>query len=132
MILRNRALTSYTVAEAEVDVPAFEPGRASLADVYLPMMGFVSFDREPEQYLVACVLRPGNAPDKKGAVAILDRLLARRRPAFKDSRFRVRLDAGFAAPDVFDFLDEEPKLEYAVAMPKNKVLLRLKNNTYYS
>ena len=92
---------------------------------YLPMMGFVSFDRELEQYLVASVLRPGNAPDKKGAVAILDRLLARLRPAFKDSRFRVRLDAGFAAPDVFDFLDEEPKLEYAVAMPKNKVLLRL-------
>ncbi len=91
---------------------------------YLPMMGFVSFDREPEQYLVASVLRPGNAPDKKGAIGILDRLVARLRLAFKNSRFRVRLDAGFAAPDIFDFLDEQRKLEYAVAMPKNRVLLR--------
>lgn len=91
---------------------------------YLPMMGFVSFDREPDQYLVASVLRPGNAPDKKGAIGILERLLERLRPAFKNSRFRVRLDAGFAAPDIFDSLDEQPKLEYAVAMPKNKVLLR--------
>lgn len=91
---------------------------------YLPMTSFISFDREPEQYLVACVLRPGNAPDKKGAVGLLDRLLAQLRPAFTKSHFRVRLDAGFAAPDVFDFLDEEPKLEYAVAMPKNSVLLR--------
>lgn len=91
---------------------------------YLPMMGFVSFDREPEQYLVASVLRPGNAPDKKGGIAILRRLLERLRPAFKNSRFRVRLDAGFAAPDIFSELDEQPKLEYAVAMPKNSVLLR--------
>jgi hypothetical protein len=29
---------------------------------YLPLLAFVSFDEEPEQYLVAAVLRPGNAP----------------------------------------------------------------------
>ena len=92
---------------------------------YLPMMAFVSFDREPEQYLLTSVLRPGNSPDKKGAVAIIERLLSRLRPAFKKSRFRVRLDAGFAAPDIFDCLDTQPRLEYAVAMPKNKLLLRL-------
>ena len=92
---------------------------------YLPMMAFVSFDREPEQYLLTSVLRPGNSPDKKGAVAIINRLLNRLRPAFKKARFRVRLDAGFAAPDVLDFLDAQPRLEYAVAMPKNKLLLRL-------
>src|SRR5467141_3805279 len=28
---------------------------------YLPVMGFVSFNDEPDQYLVAAVLRPGNA-----------------------------------------------------------------------
>ena len=58
---------------------------------YLPMMGFVSFDSESEQYLVASVLRPGNAPDKRGAIAILHRLLARLRPAFSKARYRVRL-----------------------------------------
>ena len=95
---------------------------------YLPMMAFVSFDHEPEQYLLTSVLRPGNSPDKKGAVAIMDRLLSRLRPAFKKAQFRVRLDAGFAAPDIFDFLDTQPRLEYAVAMPKNKLLLRLSRN----
>ena len=34
---------------------------------YLPMMAFVSFEREADQYLLTSVLRPGNAPDKKGA-----------------------------------------------------------------
>lgn len=92
---------------------------------YLPMMAFVSFEREPEQYLVTSVLRPGNSPDKKGAIAIIDRVLSRLRPAFKKARFRVRLDAGFAAPDIFDFLDTQPRLEYAVAMPKNKLFLRM-------
>ncbi len=29
---------------------------------YLPMVGFVSFDQEAEQYLVTAVLRPGNGP----------------------------------------------------------------------
>lgn len=91
---------------------------------YLPMMGFVSFDREPEQYLIASVLRPGNAPDKRGGTAILRRVLERLRPAFNNARFRVRLDAGFAAPDIFKELDEQPRLEYAVATPKNSVLLR--------
>ena len=35
VILRNRATTTYTVAEAEVEVPSFEPGRPALADVIL-------------------------------------------------------------------------------------------------
>ena len=35
---------------------------------YLPMVGFLSFDDEPEQYLFAAVLRPGNAPAKLGAI----------------------------------------------------------------
>jgi hypothetical protein len=44
--------------------------------------------------------------------------------AFPQARFRVRLDAGFAAPEVFDFLDEQGDVEYAVAMGKNRILLR--------
>lgn len=91
---------------------------------YLPVLGFISFDGEPEQYLFSAVLRPGNAPDKKGAVAILGRLLPRLRQAFSQARFRVRLDAGFAAPDIFDFLDAQADVDYVVAMPRNKRLLR--------
>lgn len=86
---------------------------------YLPVIGFVTFNDEPEQYLVAAVLRPGNATAKLGALGILRRLLVRLRDAFPRARFRVRLDGGFACPEMFDFLDEEPKLDYVVAMAKN-------------
>lgn len=91
---------------------------------YLPMMGFLTFDDEPEQYLFTAVLRAGNAPDKCGAIAILERILRRLRLAFPRARFCVRLDAGFAAPEIFSFLDGQKDVDYAVAMPKNSVLLR--------
>src|SRR5947209_5817706 len=42
---------------------------------YLPVMGFVSFNNEAEQYLCAAVLRPGNVPASVGAVAMLRRLV---------------------------------------------------------
>jgi hypothetical protein len=91
---------------------------------YLPMTGFLTFNDEPEQYLFTAVLRPGNTPDKRGAIAILERILRRLRSAFPKARFRVRLDAGFAAPEIFAFLDAQGDVDYAVAMPKNAVLLR--------
>lgn len=90
---------------------------------YLPLLGFVSFDDEADQYLVAAVLRPGNSPDKRGAVGVLSRLLPRLRAAFPKARLRVRLDAGFAVPEVLNFLAEQDGLEYAVAIGKNSVLL---------
>ena len=42
---------------------------------YLPVMGFVSFNDEAEQYLCAAVLRPGNVTAAVGAVGILRRLM---------------------------------------------------------
>jgi hypothetical protein len=90
---------------------------------YLPMAGFLTFNDEPEQYLFAYVLRPGNAGAAVGAIGILSRLLPRLRAAFPRARLRVRLDGGFAAPEVFAFLEREG-LEYVVAMAKNKVLER--------
>lgn len=92
---------------------------------YLPVVGFLSFNDEPEQYLFTAVLRPGNAPAKLGAVGILRRILERIRKAFPKARIRVRLDGGFACPEVLDFLDEQPDVDYAVAMGKNPVLNRL-------
>jgi len=35
---------------------------------YLPVAGFLTFNDEPEQYLFAYVLRPGNAPASRGAI----------------------------------------------------------------
>lgn len=90
---------------------------------YLPVAGFLTFNKESEQYLFAYVLRPGNVTASVGAIGILSRLLPRLRAAFPRARLRVRLDGGFAAPEIFAFLEREG-LEYLVAMAKNKVLER--------
>jgi len=89
---------------------------------YLPVMGFVSFNDEAEQYLCTAVLRPGNATAPAGAEGILRRQLMIVREFFPGVRIRIRLDGGFAHPALLDFLDAEPKLEYVVAMAKNSVL----------
>ena len=91
---------------------------------YLPMMGFVTFNDEAEQYLCAAVLRPGNVTAAAGAVGILRRLMVLIRGSFSKTRIRVRLDGGFANPELLAFLDEEPGVEYVVAMAGNAVLNR--------
>ena len=91
---------------------------------YLPLLAFLTFDRESEQYLCAAVLRPGNATAATGTVGVLCRLLPLLRAAFPRARFLVRLDGIFATPEVLDFLDAEPRLDYVVAMAKNAVLKR--------
>ena len=89
---------------------------------YLPVVGFVSFNDEAEQYLCAAVLRPGNVTAAAGAVGILRRLLLLIRHFLPGACIRVRLDGGFAHPQVLALLDAEPNLEYVVAMAKNAVL----------
>ena len=91
---------------------------------YLPVVGFLTFNDEAEQYLVTAVLRPGNAPGSKGAVGLLRRLIDRLREAFPEAKIRVRLDGGFAAPEVLYFLDCEPRVEYLVNFAANAVLER--------
>ena len=49
---------------------------------YLPLLAFVTFGREAEQYLCAAVLRSGKAVASDGAVALLSRLLPLLRCAF--------------------------------------------------
>ena len=90
---------------------------------YLPLLAFLTFDRESEQYLCAAMLRPGNAPATQGAIGLLARLLPLLRSAFPRAHFLVRLDGGFATPAVFDFLEAE-RVRYVVAMAKNTVLQR--------
>jgi hypothetical protein len=91
---------------------------------YLPMMGFVTFNDEAEQYLCAAVLRPGNVTAAAGAVGILRRLTTMIRTSFPKTRIRIRLDGGFANPELLAFLDSEPGVEYVVAMASNAVLNR--------
>jgi len=96
---------------------------------YLPMVGFLTFNHEVEQYLVTAVLRPGNAPGSAGAVGLLRRLIERLTEAFPKAKIRVRLDGGFAAPEVLAFLDCEPKVEYLVNFSGNTVLKRQAEST---
>lgn len=90
---------------------------------YLPLLAFVTFDREAEQHLVAAVLRPGLAGAADGTVGLLKRVVPWLRRLFPGARIRVRLDGGFASPIVFDLL-ERLRVEYVVAMGENAVLTR--------
>jgi len=90
---------------------------------YLPMVAFLTFNGEPEQYLCAAVLRAGNAPTQRGTLALLKRLLRRLQERFPGVRILVRLDGGYAEPGLFEFLDEV-QVGYVVGMPKNAVLER--------
>ena len=88
---------------------------------YLPIVATVTFNDEAEQYAVAAVLRPGNAPATRGARGLLRRLLAKLRAAFRGATYRVRLDGGFAHPKLFQFLEQQ-QVEYVVAMARNQRL----------
>ncbi len=88
------------------------------------MLGFVSFNDEPQQYLLTAVLRPGNAPASLGAAGILWRIVQRIRRLFPGAKIRIRLDGCFAHPDLLELFDTAPDVEYVVAMASNAVLKR--------
>lgn len=88
---------------------------------YLPMVTTVQFNDEPEHYLVAPLLRPGNAKGSLGAIGILKRLLPRLRAAFPKAKIFVRMDGGFAEAPVLTWL-EAHRIGHTVNMPKNSVL----------
>jgi hypothetical protein len=91
---------------------------------YLPMFGFLSVDGSPEQHLFHARLRPGLAKEGRGTIALLRRTVRSLRSRFKKAKLRVRLDAGFAFPQVLAVLDEL-KVQYMVAMPENSKLAKL-------
>ena len=88
---------------------------------YLPLLGFMTFDNEPDQYMFAAMLRPGNAPAFRGSVALLERIFAKLRVAFPKAEILVRLDGAFACEQVFAFLESE-NVKFVANMAKNSVL----------
>jgi hypothetical protein len=90
---------------------------------YLPVAAFIRFNDDAEQHLVAAVLRPGNAPASLGALGLLRRLIERLNNAFPTTPLLIRLDGGFATPEILDYLDLQA-VEYVVAMAGNSVLKR--------
>jgi hypothetical protein len=88
---------------------------------YLPLLGFVTFNDEAEQYLLFALLRPGTSPAKLGLRGRLRTLFGKLRAAFPGARRRGRLDGGFAGEDVLSFLEAEG-VEYVVALGGNRRL----------
>ena len=92
---------------------------------YLPTAGFVQFDDEPEQYLFAYVLRPGNANAKLGAIGILRRILERLGRGFPKAKVLVRLDGGLPVLRCSNFSRRSewtmwwrwPRTPYSSALP---------------
>ena len=84
------------------DEPPDPNGGAPAPDpTYLPLLAFVTFDRESEQYLCAALLRHGKAVASEGTVGLLSRLLPLLRKAFPRARFLVRL-CGFRGKPITD------------------------------
>jgi len=90
---------------------------------YLPLVGTIQFGKEKKQYLLCSVLRPGNSCAHAGFVAIAGRIIEEVRSLFPKSRILVRLDGGFGAPVVLDFL-EQVGVEFVVGLGNTKPLKR--------
>ena len=96
---------------------------------FLPLLAFATFHdarnkEEPERYLIAALLRAGNAGATQGLTGVLRRLVQRCRKVFPEARIRVRLDGAYARPEIFALLEDELRVEYVVNMGKNEVLKR--------
>src|SRR5256886_5796746 len=64
-------------------------------------------------------LRPGNIHSADGWEAVLKPVVARYQG--KVSRIYFRADAGFANPEVYEYLEAE-RIKYAIRLPANRVL----------
>jgi hypothetical protein len=90
---------------------------------YLPLVAFVTFDDEPEEYLLTAVLRSGTAGDRAGLLPVLSRLLEMISERFGAVEIVVRLDGGFANVDLLEYL-EAADIRYVLGFPPNTVLER--------
>jgi Transposase DDE domain group 1 len=69
--------------------------------------------------LERCALRPGNVHSADGWDHVLKPVVARYQGNV--SRIYFRADAGFASPEVYEFLEGE-RIKYAIRLPANRVL----------
>ena len=69
--------------------------------------------------LERCALRPGNVHSADGWEGLLKPVVSRYRG--KLSRINFRADAGFANPEVYEYLEGEG-IRYAIRLPANRVL----------
>lgn len=72
-------------------------------------------------HLLTSLLRQGRASDADGLIPQLRRLLPRLRRTFVWAPIRLRADAGFSKPELYDFLEVEG-VEYLLGIPHYQVL----------
>ena len=94
---------------------------------YLPLLGFVSVDDDPDQHLFHARLRPGTSRCYRSVIPTLRRTVVELRRKFPKARIQIRMDAGFYHPLVLKALDEM-KVVYAVGMAKNATLKELSDD----
>lgn len=75
-------------------------------------------------FLLAPMLRRGNAPPVEGALITLAHVVSLLRAAWPDITIDFRADASFAEPNLLNWLDEE-RIPYAIGVASNPVLKRL-------
>jgi hypothetical protein len=84
---------------------------------YLPLLVF------SDGWPIAAVLRPGNAHDSWGAVAVLRRIAERVWEELPKAKILLRADAGFATPQLYEFC-EAAEISYVVGQITNSRLVR--------
>ncbi len=84
---------------------------------YLPLLVFC------DGWPIAAVLRPGNAHDSWGALAILRRVVERIWQRLPKTEILLRADAGFAAPAFYEFC-EAAQISYVIGQITNSRLIR--------
>lgn len=90
---------------------------------FLPLLAFVQFGDEKAQYLLAALLRPGNAGTDQ-VLGFLVGVIEKVKRHFPGAALTLRADAGFALPGVFEYLDDH-QVRYAIGMGSNSVLKEL-------
>jgi hypothetical protein len=88
---------------------------------YLPLLGFLTIDDEPEQHLFFARLRPGTARDMRGVLPLLSRVVPELKRRFPRAEVLVRLDAGFCGPQLLALLDKLGA-RYVVGLAQNSRL----------
>lgn len=88
---------------------------------YLPLLGFMSIDDDPDQHLFHARLRPGTVRCYRGLIPTLKRTVPEVRRRFPKARIHVRFDAGFYHPRVLEVL-ESLNVSYAMGMAKDTAL----------
>ena len=92
---------------------------------YLPLVVTAELD-DGAQELLAFILRPGNVPAGRSAVAVLKRIKARLEKALPTTKIVLRGDSGFALPEVYDWCEaQKPPVRYVLGLPPNSRLNEL-------